>query len=611
MSTPLVNPATAQPHPARSQGSAWTAALVGAAVLFVLAAAAALAATSDRQIWLGLTVLLPLALLVGAGGVAFAWRSRSRLAEARASLAFAQRAARAAVWTWTPDTSDDALAWDAERHPLFGGLPPPSLEALGQLLHPDDRGRFARYAEAVRKGSADAPAPFRLPALDAPDAWRHIRVLGEAERDTRDAVRRVRGTVQDVTDTVQREALLRRSRSEALEAKEQAERAAARAETMNRLKNAFLANMSHEIRTPLTGVIGFAQLLADEVEPALLPLVRPIEQGGRRLLSTMDAVLDLARLQTGEVDLDLSSLDLAATAHDAASRFAVAAADRGLSLNVVAPEHPVYALADRGALERALGHLVDNAVKFTEKGHVTLEVAEEDGEAIVRVQDTGSGIDEAFLPQLFEAFAQESSGPTRRFEGTGLGLPIARQLLHLMDGDLGVDSTRGAGSTFTLSIPLANAAPSHATPDAVPDAIPLLRGRLPRLLVVEDHADAREVVVRLLEGRADVDEASTSDQAEAALRTGRHDVVLMDVNLKGDQNGVDLMHLLRRLPHGPITPVAAVTAYALHGDSERLLDAGFDAYLAKPFGRQDLLQLVSQLVELAEVRTAEAASVPL
>ena len=610
MSTPLVNPSPAQPHPARSQGSAWTAALVAAAVLFVLAAAAALAATSDAQLRLGLLVLLPVACLIGAGGAALAWRSRRRLAEARAALAFAQRAARAAVWTWDPDRADDSLAWDAERHPLFGGAPPASLDALGHLLHPDDQGRFARYAEAVRTGSADAPAPFRLPALDDRDAWRHVRVLAEAERDARGAIRRVRGTVQDVTDTVQREALLRRSRAEALESKEEAEAEAARAETMNRLKNAFLSNMSHEIRTPLTGVLGFAQLLADEVEPGLLPLVRPIEQGGRRLLATMDAVLDLARLQTGEVDLELSSLDLGATTHDVASRYQTAAADKGFALEVVAPAQPVYALADRGALERALGHIVDNAVKFTEEGRVTLEVTAEGDRAVVRVRDTGVGIAPAFVPQLFQAFAQESSGLARRFEGSGLGLPIAGQLIELMGGSVEVASTPGTGSTFAIAVPLAEATPADAVELDVPAAVPLLRGRRPRVLVVEDHPDAREVVVRLLDGHADVDEAASSQEAEAALRTGQHDVVLMDVNLKGDRNGVDLMRLLRGLPHGPITPIAAVTAYALHGDSEQLLDAGFDAYLSKPFNRASLVALVGQLVEMAEVRSSEAETLP-
>ena len=606
MSTPLVNPTRAEPHPARRQGSPWSAALVGAAALFVLAAAAALAATSDGQIRLALTVLLPLACLVGAAGVALAWHSRSRLAEARAALAFAQHAVRAAVWTWNPDASDDALAWDAERHPLFGGTPPASLQALGELLHPDDRRRFARYADAVRKGSADAPAPFRMPAPEKPDAWRHVRVLGEAERDTRGAVRRVRGTVQDVTDTVQREAKLRRARAEALESKATAEVAAARAETMNELKNAFLANMSHEIRTPLTGVLGFAQLLLDEVEPELLPLVRPIEQGGRRLLSTMDAVLDLARLQTGEVGIDLSSVDLAATAHDAASRFEAAAADRGLTLEVAAPERPVYANADRGALERALGHLVDNAVKFTEHGGITLDVTADEERALVRVRDTGAGIAPSFIPQLFEAFSQESFGPTRRFEGSGLGLPIAYQLVGLMEGDIEVESEPGAGSTFTLSVPLAQTSTAHLPETAEPSGVPLLRGRPVRLLVVEDHADAREVVVRMLAGLAEVEQAATSAEAEQALRAGRHDVVLMDVNLKGDRNGVDLMHMLRRLPHGPITPVAAFTAYALHGDSERLIDAGFDAYLSKPFGRKELVGLVAQLVQMSEIRVAEA-----
>ena len=606
MSTPLVNPTTAQPHPAHSRGSARAAALVGAAVLFVLAAAAALAATSDRQILLGLLAFLPLACLVGAFGLVAVWKSRRRIAEAQAALAYAQQAARIAVWTWDPDSADDAIRWDAERYLLFGGAPPPSLAAFGEELHPADQGRFARYADAVRKGAADAPAPFRLPALGDEGGWRHVSIRAEAERDARGDVRRVRGTVQDVSDTVEREALLRRSRAEALEAKAAAEHAAERAEQMNALKNAFLANMSHEVRTPLTGVLGFAQLLADEVTPDLLPLIRPIEQGGRRLLSTMDAVLDLARLQTGQVDVDLAAVDLTATARDAASRFRAAAADRGLTLEVAAPDAPVYVRADRSTLERALGHVVDNAVKFTAQGGVTLTIGEADGRGTVQVRDTGEGIDAAFLPQLFEAFTQESQGTARRFEGSGIGLPIAHQLLGLMEGEITARSAPGEGSTFTLAVPLAEASPSLAASPSAPAAIPPLLGRRPHVLVVEDHPDAREVVVRLLKGHVEIDEAGTADEAETALRTSRHDLVLMDVNLKGDRNGVDLLHLLRRLPHGPITPVAALTAYALHGDSERLLDAGFDAYLSKPFDRQDLIALVAQLVELAEVQRSEA-----
>jgi signal transduction histidine kinase/ActR/RegA family two-component response regulator len=606
MPTPLVNPTTAQPHPAHSQGSAGAAALIGAAVLFVLAAAAALAATTDRLILLGLLAFLPLACLVGAFGVMAVLRSRRQIAEARAALGYAQQAARIAVWTWEADTADDRIRWDAERHLLFGGAPPPTLAAFGARLHPSDQSRFSRYADAVRKGAADAPAPFRLPALGSEGGWRHVSVRAEAERDSRGDVRRVRGTVQDVSDTVQREALLRRSRAEALEAKEAAERAAERAEEMNTLKNAFLANISHEIRTPLTGVLGFAQLLAEEVPSDLLRLVRPIEQGGRRLMDTVDAVLDLARLETGQVDVDLAAIDLAATARDAASRYRTAAADRGLALSVVVPGAPVYVLADRGALERALGHVVDNAVKFTEAGSVTLTIGEADGRGTVEVRDTGAGIDAAFLPRLFEAFTQESQGTARRFEGAGLGLPIAHQLLGLMDGTIAADSTPGAGSAFTLSVPLAEASPSLAVSAPKPAAVPALMGRRPRVLVVEDHPDAREVVVRVLRDQAEIEEAGTAEEAETALRTGRHDVVLMDVNLKGDRNGVDLMHLLRRLPHGPITPIAALTAYALHGDSERLLDAGFDAYLSKPFDRQDLVALVAQLVQLAEVQRKEA-----
>ena len=252
-------------------------------------------------------------------------------------------------------------------------------------------------------------------------------------------------TVHDVTERVRTAAELRA-------AKEEAEAAA-------RLKSAFLANMSHEIRTPLTGILGYADLLAEEAPPEVADLADVIQRSGRRLLDTLNSVLDLAQLESGTMELRSEAVDASAVLGRTAQLYAHAADQAGLDwVADIAPG--VRVTADPGALARVVDNLASNALKFTPSGRVALRLrAEGDpaggGAAVVEVADTGIGMSAAFQARMFDEFEQESDGHARTHEGNGLGLTIVRRLVDLMGGTLDVESAPGQGATFQLRLPLA------------------------------------------------------------------------------------------------------------------------------------------------------------
>ncbi|MEP0548581.1 MAG: ATP-binding protein [Rhodothermales bacterium] len=244
----------------------------------------------------------------------------------------------------------------------------------------------------------------------------------------------------------------KRVEAELIRAKEQAEEA-------SRLKSNFLANMSHEIRTPLNGIIGSTQMLTGELDGEHLEMVEIIQRAGIRLLGTINSVLDMARIEAGEMHVVAEPVRVADEAEHTLDVLRTLADGKGLTLTLEHRTPDVWAAADPGCLHRILNNLVGNAIKFTRTGGVTVEVDAEGGLAVLRVRDTGIGVDEGFLPYLFENFKQESTGFDRSHEGTGLGLAITKQLVDLMGGAIEVESAKGAGSTFTVRLPRVEAPP--------------------------------------------------------------------------------------------------------------------------------------------------------
>jgi signal transduction histidine kinase len=238
--------------------------------------------------------------------------------------------------------------------------------------------------------------------------------------------------------------------NELLDAKEHAEE-------MARLKTTFLANMSHEIRTPLTGIIGFAQLLSEEITDQISEehgeFVQLIEQSGRRLLDTINSVLDLARLESNRMHMALEPVLVAQEIKHTTRLLEPLATRKNLYLRVEA-EAGVTCNLDRTGLSRVMNNLVGNAIKFTAEGGVTIRVAVREERCVIRVVDTGVGISDEFMPQLFQEFRQESSGADRSHEGSGMGLAITRKLVEIMAGTIGVSSRKHQGTTVEVQFPI-------------------------------------------------------------------------------------------------------------------------------------------------------------
>jgi PAS domain S-box-containing protein len=302
-------------------------------------------------------------------------------------------------------------------------------------VHEDDWPLVRRNLQKRLRGDVqEVTYSFRIRQPD--DAIRHVEVHGA--RTEHQGTPAVIGTLLDITEQKEWE-------RELVAAKE-------KAEEMNQLKSAFLANMSHEIRTPLTSIIGFADLIASSPESAS-EFAGLIQRSGQRLLWTLNSVLDLAQLEAGAFYLHAESVDFAGEAREVLDQFRPQARQKDIALELDVPDEPVSGTVDRVAFSRVLTNLVSNAVKFTHDGHVTVALQPSERTIEVCVTDTGIGISEGFLEEIFDEFRQESSGEARTHEGSGLGLAITQRLVELMGGTIEVDSTLGAGSTFTVRLP--------------------------------------------------------------------------------------------------------------------------------------------------------------
>ncbi len=366
-------------------------------------------------------------------------RGVEALEASQARLVEAERLAQTGAWY--RDTETGQRGWSQGVYDIFGlasgaGPPPPVADSV----HPADAERCRLEMEQILSGSGEYRLRFRIVRPSGETRW----VDGTTTVTVSASGRCIRGVIQDVTERVRHEAEVRHARDQA--------------EAANRAKSVFLANMSHEIRTPLTAIIGYAQVLQEEVTGEHLELVAPIEVGGRRLLCTLNSVLDLARLEAGPSELALRPVDPAAEAAEVILLLQPLARHKGLELRLAPPPAPLSAHADPDALGRVLTNLISNAIKFTDAGHVSVSVRERDGCAELAVADTGRGMDGAFLQSLYTPFHQASTGWARSHEGTGLGLTITRRLVAAMNGTIQVESQLGAGTTFTVALPLAQPA---------------------------------------------------------------------------------------------------------------------------------------------------------
>ena len=383
-----------------------------------------------------------------------------------------------------------------------------------------------------------------------------------------------------------------------------AEARARETEAASRAKSQFLAAMSHEIRTPLNGILGMAQsLISDpELTPSQHDKVEILLDSGRTLLSLVDDVLDLSKIEAGKLAIDVVDGDLRHTVKRVIRLFEPKAREKGIDLSVSVDDAAISALQfDPVRVRQCLSNLISNAIKFTDAGQVQVCVAtgQEDNHwrVTIQVRDSGIGISDEALSGLFADFSQADSSTTRRFGGTGLGLSITRRLARMMGGDVVAQSEPGKGSMFTLTF-MAEPAALHGratdSGEAPVIAAPSLTGL--RILLADDNRVNREVVKLFLTPYdVQITETENGQQLLDALARGTFDVVLLDVHMPV-MDGMEALAILRSTdtPYRDI-PVIALTADAMSGDRERFLSKGANGYVTKPIDQGDLINAIARV----------------
>ncbi|MEW6252975.1 MAG: PAS domain S-box protein, partial [Planctomycetota bacterium] len=495
---------------------------------------------------------------------------------------------------WRLDTRRNVLTWSDENYRIFG-LPaatPLTYETFMATVHPDDRAYVDAQWRAGLRG-----APYDLEhriVADGRVKW--VREKAYLEFDAAGQLLGGFGITQDITA---RKAL-ELERDQLLEA----ERAArSEAERASRLKDEFLATLSHELRTPLGAVLGWAQMLqrgrlsTEEAQEA----VATIEKNARLQKQLIDDLLDMGRVVSGKLKLELQPVEIAVVARDAVAMFRPEAEQKGVELRAMIRVASGQVLGDQGRLKQMIGNLLSNAIKFTSRGgDVRVIVAPRRGERVlIAVKDTGIGIAPDFLPHLFERFRQADASITRKYRGLGLGLAIVKQLVELHGGGVRAKSKgEGHGATFTIELPLLSnwsVKTEEAGPFAQPPGEVDLTGI--RALVVDDEPATLALVGRILKecGVQTLCCASAGEAFEALVRA-EFNVLVSDISMPGE-DGYSLIRRIRALEDGrrSAIPAIALTAFIRPEDRRRAFEAGFEAHMTKPVDAAELCALVGRL----------------
>ncbi|WP_201067018.1 PAS domain S-box protein [Thiorhodovibrio winogradskyi] len=556
-----------------------------------------------------------------------------RLQEAMNRLRLATRVAAIGVWVW--DLADNTLTWDQRMYEIY--QVPEDLQATGlsyddwrSRCHPADLGRAEEELEAAMRGERPFDSQFRILLPDG--SMRHIHSAAIVEKDDFGKPLRFVGFNRDLTDQKAAETAL-------LAAKQEAETAASQAAAANRAKSEFLANMSHEIRTPMNAVMGLAQLLLDtELSTRQRDYLTKLYKAAHSLLGILNDILDYSKIEAGKLDLEVVDVEMAELLESAANLFSLAVEDKGLELIVeIDPDIPPMLLGDPLRLRQIMNNLLGNAVKFTQKGHITLSMrlVERQGDEVtlkVSVQDTGIGMTSEQVGRLFRAFEQADASTTRRFGGTGLGLTITKHLVDMMSGEISVESQPGQGSTFSFQLrlqvsPTAIPTPKQAKKDAAAHPpgtrnliaddqksardVRNMRSRTHRIrgaeiLLVEDNPTNQLVACDLLEKMGlRVTLANHGREAVEQAAARRFDAILMDLQMP-EMDGLEATRRIRALPQGPDVPIIAMTAAAMTADREASQSAGMNDFLAKPI---DIAELTTALLRWISPLRGEEASV--
>ena len=509
------------------------------------------------------------------------------------------------------ESSDDAIisknlqsiimSWNAGAQRIFGYT---AEEMIGQSIY--------TLIPAERRGEEDDI----LSKISRGEPVSHLETVRVAKDGRKISLSVTISPIRDLTGKVVGASKVARDISERKQAEArqlETERAArAQAEHASRMKDEFLATLSHELRTPLNAILGWTQVLrgdpanTEDMEAGLAT----IERNSRVQTQIIEDLLDMSKIISGEVRLDVQPLDLAAAVRAAVETMQPAAYAKSIRLQAIIDPEASIISGDPNRLQQVFWNLLTNAIKFTPKeGHVEIKLARVHSHLEVSVSDSGEGIAPEFLPYVFDRFRQQDASTTRRHGGLGLGLAIVKQLVELHGGTIHVDSAGlGRGTTFRVMLPLSALRPEADLPgeERAPRTADAGEG-MPhtgsldltdvKVLVVDDEADARALIKRLLEDRgAVVRTAGSVAEASALLEAERPDVLVSDIGMPGE-DGYTLIRRVRALSAqaGGDVPAIALTAYARSEDRLKAIMAGFQMHLAKPVEAAELLAQIASL----------------
>ena len=566
-------------------------------------------------------LMLALALQVRAREIADSQAEEIRISanllrESLDLLNASQRLSMVGGWAWNVETQ--TMYWTEEVYRIHDISPqemaPGSAEHISRSAEcygAEDRPVvLAAFQRCAEEGE---PYDLELPFTTAKGRQLYIRTTARPVRERGKVVRTI-GNIMDITERKRAEAELdsHRHHLELLVDTRTAELVAAKdaAEAANRAKSAFLANMSHELRTPMNGVMGMIELAKRRItDPKGLEYLDKARGAANNLLGMLNEILDISKIEAERMVFESIPLQLCVVVENITSTLGPKVTERGLRLTTDLPAELAQAplKGDPLRLGQVLLNLVGNAIKFTEHGEITLR-ARVVGETpeVVRVRfdvcDTGIGIEPEAQTRLFQSFEQADNSMTRKYGGTGLGLAICKRLVQLLDGEIGMDSTPGQGSTFWFVVPLKKRehdavlpAPKALTRTAEQRLQAKYAGA--RVLLAEDDLVSREVASFQI-GSAGllVDLAEDGRQALELARQNRYALILMDMQMPV-MNGVEATQAIRATSLNTSTPILAMTANAFDEDRDACLDAGMDEHISKPVDPENLYETILRCLE--------------
>ncbi len=491
-------------------------------------------------------------------------RAEARVKEAERRLRFALQVAR--IGSWTLDFEAGTLEADEGLRAIFDlprGEAPISAEDFAGRLHPEDAGGVQATLDEARRTEGEYDLEFRILTGAGEVRWAIAR--GSVERKPFGRGLYALGITWDVTER-------KRHEQELAAAKEAAEEA-------NRAKSQFIANMSHELRTPLSAIIGYAELLEEELEDLGEPgeAVRgdlgKIEGSARHLLTLINGVLDLSKVEAGKMEVHLETFDLRALVQEVSDTVESLMAKNGNRLALEVPESLGEMHSDPVKLRQCLFNLLSNAAKFTEDGEVRLAIAREGGRVLFRVSDTGIGMTPEQQQRLFRRFAQADASTTRRFGGTGLGLALTRAFAAMLGGEIAVESEEGRGTTFTLTLP------DDARGAPMPEEVLAPESEGADVLVIDDDPHMRDLLARFLE--RDGLSVAVAAEGETGLQLARDlkpAAILLDVMMPR----MDGWAVLGALKADPATAEVPVIMISMIHETGLAYSLGAADYLTKP-----------------------------